>query len=292
MYDQGTSTEHVASSARIATFQNIPEQLGMTFRRVRVGGDELLVADTNPQFWAEYSQRLWEPETFALFEQLIDSETVYVDVGAWIGPTVLLAAQKARKVIAFEPDPVAFAALEQTVGVHSRKSDITIFPVAIAARAGAMKMGSRSEQGDSMSSSLIENAAVTWTARAQGLQEFEFLLPEGAPLFIKIDIEGGEYDLLPSLDRFLSERQASLYLSLHSHIFIGTTRRRSLVRRAWREVLLFGAFLRCWPVLRRFPFIYTMKGERLSSLGLLHRAIWRRSHALVLSYSSWVRAAN
>src|ERR1700687_4776653 len=37
----------------------------------------------------------------------------YIDVGAWIGPTLLYGCQLAKMAYGLEPDPIAFAELEQ-----------------------------------------------------------------------------------------------------------------------------------------------------------------------------------
>lgn len=55
----------------------------------------------------------WEITTFEVFDKYLDKDKYYIDIGAWIGPTVLYAAQKTKRVIAFEPDNIAFNALKK-----------------------------------------------------------------------------------------------------------------------------------------------------------------------------------
>jgi len=253
-------------------------------RTVTLHGIEFQVADTHPQFWTEFTAGRWEPETLALFDHYIDRATVHVDVGAWIGPTVIYAARRARQVIGFEPDPVAFAALQQTVRANPRHADIAVHPVAIAARPGQLTMGACEQQGDSMSSSLFAGGAVSWTVPARRLEEFEAGWPAAAPVFLKIDIEGGEYGLVPALADFVRRRRPTISLSLHSHFFLGKSVSSSFVPKVLHEGRLFWRFLRCWPVFRQYPYIYTHRGCRLSRWRLLHRATWRRTPALILAH--------
>ena len=56
---------------------------------------------TNENFWKELSNNRWEPDTFNILDHYLKCNMVYMDVGAWIGPTVCYAAKKADLVIAF-----------------------------------------------------------------------------------------------------------------------------------------------------------------------------------------------
>jgi FkbM family methyltransferase len=255
-----------------------------SLRQIDRKGQIFHVADTHPEFWDSLASGQWEPETFALFDHFLDASTVHVDIGAWIGPTVLYAATRARQVIGFEPDPVAFAALEITAKANHHLSPIVVHPVAIARQSGELVMGSKDRPGDSMSSSLFAQSDQSWHAQARCLEEFESSWPASAPVFLKIDIEGGEYELLPALANFVRRRQPDIYLSLHSHLFLGDSVNGGFMTKAINELRLFWRFLRFWPVFRQFPFIYSHRGQRLSRWRLFHRATWRRTYALVLSH--------
>ena len=247
-------------------------------------GRHFLVAGTHLDFWRSFAAGSWEPETFAIFDHYLDSSTVHLDVGSWIGPTILYAATRARQVIGFEPDPVAFRILEINVRANPGLAPIQVHPVAIAARPGRLALGSRTEAGDSMSSALFADGPVAWTAPARRLEEFEATWPADAPVFLKIDIEGGEYDLLPSLAAFVRRRRPTLYLSLHSHFFLGRSTSRGVGPKAWQELRLLKRFIGFWPVIRQFPHCYSHSGRRISRLRLFHRSTWRRTYALVLAH--------
>lgn len=49
----------------------------------------LSVDDTHSDFWRLLQAGKWEATTLNVFDRYIDAETVFVDVGAWIGPTTL-----------------------------------------------------------------------------------------------------------------------------------------------------------------------------------------------------------
>ena len=82
-------------------------------RSIRIGRNRYLVESDD-----EYLTRMgpeFEPHTIALLNAFVDSSSVVADVGANIGLTTLFLAEKARKVVAFEPSPSTFEILERNV---------------------------------------------------------------------------------------------------------------------------------------------------------------------------------
>ena len=75
-------------------------------RTIHCNGHEFNVTRDDDAFWDRLEQGHWEPETLAVFDHYIGPETLHVDIGSWIGPTLLYAAERARLAIGFEPDPV------------------------------------------------------------------------------------------------------------------------------------------------------------------------------------------
>lgn len=175
--------------------------------------------DTNVEFWNRVAIGRWEPQTLKLFQQLIEPETLVLDIGAWIGPTALFAAQRAKRVIAFEPDPVAFQALRTNVAANSdadwyRRIDLR--NLAVTATDEPIIIGSRSGGGDSMSSALFACNETSWTVDAVTLPELIATEADAdQPIFLKIDIEGGEYDLIPAISDVLSDPRVTAMISFH-----------------------------------------------------------------------------
>ena len=74
--------------------------------------------------------------------------------------------------------------------------------------------------GDSMSSTVFEKSTKSWYVPAITLQQLIFEHSINDCNFIKIDIEGGEFNALPSMVDFLKNNKPTLYLSLHPHLII------------------------------------------------------------------------
>ncbi|MFC1665203.1 hypothetical protein ACFL17_06195, partial [Pseudomonadota bacterium] len=90
----------------------------------------LFVSPRWARFFSRLKAGLWEPNTFHHLETFIDKDTVYVDIGGWIGATPYWAAQIAKKVITVEPDPVCVQILQDLKDCNS--GDVEILDAALS----------------------------------------------------------------------------------------------------------------------------------------------------------------
>ena len=211
--------------------------------RVRAG-------DARRDFWRRVGAGLWEPQTFEVFQRFLRPDRSYIDMGAWIGPTVLYGAMLSRRVHALEPDPVAFAELEANVEANpALRPKIRLYPYGIGPESGPLRLyagglyfGEQSEFGDSMSGMLAAPGAVGQPCREVHGLDLECFLALNAIddcNFIKMDIEGGEYAVIPGLWRRLPQvGLPTLYVSFHAP---EPARREPLIRACVEELLL------CYP---------------------------------------------
>lgn len=173
----------------------------------------------NTAFWDNVNQGVWEPETFEIFDRCLSPETLMLDIGAWIGPTSLYGVQRAKECIAFEPDPVAFEALEKNVAANKKSKwagALTVKNAGINKDGASFELGGRRDGGDSQSSALFPNRRTTWMVKAHRLQDvLAEHADQGQPVFLKIDIEGGEYELLPAISEILVDPGITAYISFH-----------------------------------------------------------------------------
>ena len=168
-------------------------------------------------YWRNVGKMRWEPETFKILSTYLTTDSTYVDIGAWIGPTVIYAAKKCKKVICFEPDQTALKFLRWNIELNNLHN-VTAFNLAIAEESGVMRMGSFGKLGDSMTSLLNCNETTEQgiDVITQSWNDFQKLSPTGPIDLLKIDIEGAEFKLLPSMKDYLAEYKPTLFLSTHS----------------------------------------------------------------------------
>jgi FkbM family methyltransferase len=154
------------------------------------------------RFWRRYDAGEWEPDTRELVEDVLYPGALFVDIGAWIGPVTLWALGCGAQVVAIEPDPVALKHL-RTI------PDIEIWEGAVATQSGRASLVSHREFG----------ASVSRLTRGDGYKVRTWTLDEvlggRRPALVKIDVEGYEVELLPSVAPLVAEMGATLQVALH-----------------------------------------------------------------------------
>lgn len=185
---------------------------------VQIGEETFRCSPAHLAYWDKVNGGRWEPQTFGVLDTVLFPEAVYCDIGAWIGPTVIYAARRCRQVYCFEPDRVAFRHLLENIQLNGLEN-VLPFNLALAESPGMARMASpRGKRGDSMTSLLVPDGkkamdilCLTWQS---------WLEMVGMPVInvIKMDIEGGEFDLLPTMVDYLELFRPRLYLSLHPHL--------------------------------------------------------------------------
>jgi FkbM family methyltransferase len=173
------------------------------------------VADGHDWFWSMFADNTWEPNTFKIFDRYLSKNRAYMDIGAWIGPTVLYGASRAKKVYAFEPDSVAYDSLVKNITLNN-VGNVWCAPVGVSSQCKMIRLGVRTAAGDSMSSILWGNSD-----RSVPSVSFSMFVQYVNPNFIKIDIEGGEIDVLVDAHMILKALQPTVHLSLHTPWFQG-----------------------------------------------------------------------
>lgn len=232
-------------------------------------------------FWERVASGAWEPETFRVYDRYVDARTTVLDVGAWIGPTALYAAHLARKVYAFEPDPRAFAELQANAACNPA---LAVEPVnaAVGLAEGTARLKVRGAPGDSMSSLIYARAGEGYDVRALRLDAFVEARGVEGPLFVKVDVEGFEYALVPALRPLLTGRPAVLYLSTHPWLvaeqfekrihLVGIERRLGFRADVLRRLVVLAASVRLVRALRGFR-LFDVEGAPLTPRAVVRRAL-------------------
>ena len=81
-------------------------------------GHNFMVMPTHPEFWQLFNANCWEVPTFSILDTFLNEESNYLDIGAWIGPTVLYASKIAKQCYAIEPDPYASFLLQANLSLN------------------------------------------------------------------------------------------------------------------------------------------------------------------------------
>lgn len=237
-------------------FERSYEKLANGLCVVRLGDIEARTLDH--RFWNRFADG-WEPETERIYRKLVKPGSTVLDIGAWIGSTILFAlACGAEKIIAIEPNPHSFAALESLCGLNPDLAHrIILENVAVSDREGVLAMGLAEGEDDTSTSGLAGN---DFEIEATTLPHLLSRLDPGPIDLVKIDIEGAEILLGDDLERFSRISGQSVHLSIHVPFFPGD-----------------GDVNHFIDSLGRFS-IYDDRGEQLSHRTFADRILSRESH--------------
>gem|GEM_PF-2406692 len=202
---------------------------------VRMPGGEVTVRRPRavPEFWDWLAGGAWEPCTLAMLRDQVRPGSVFVDLGAWVGPTTLAAASLGADVVAYECDPAALEDLERNVALNPGLSPrIRVVPAAIGDGNGRLRLfsttlgntetsvfgeveraGHRVVQGIALEAAMVDAADAFrdggWLGRPDAL--------------VKMDIEGAEYRVLDRLGAAVAEARCRFIVSFHGHNIVRDT---------------------------------------------------------------------
>jgi len=190
-------------------------------RQVKLAGHTIHVSDDKPTFWARVGAGAWEPGALAAISAHVKPESWFLDLGAWVGPTTLLAARLGAHCIAVEADAQALRELRGNLAANpALAARVTVIDRAVSPTPAPVTLAARRKPGDSMSSALLAQQAdverVRWTVDAVTPAQLAALVPAHTPLFVKLDIEGGEFALAAQLTPLLQRSgPTSVLVSFH-----------------------------------------------------------------------------
>lgn len=186
--------------------------------RVSIGSKEFEVADEPKDFWGWVAEGRYNSEWYIL-EKYVRPEHLFLDLGAWVGSHSLFASTITSSVLAFEPDPVAFAILEQNA--QGGANNIAIHRGAIAGHEGMITLGSGLLGASTTRMNPEAGGGIgrwepgqQFVASCTTLRKFVERSNLQDPLFIKMDVEGAEEQILTDIE-FFEEHRPTLYLENH-----------------------------------------------------------------------------
>lgn len=211
----------------------------MAVREITKGTAKFLIEDTTygSHFWDRFGD--WENDTCAAFDLCIRPTTTYVDIGAWIGPTTLYAGTTAKRCIAFEPDPVAFPWFCQNLLLNPAiRAKTLALNAALWTRDGLIQIAS-SSLGNSESSLVISGQRSSPVACLDVAHALPEIVGPDEDVFLKVDVEGAEYEVIPRMADFLRKVRPSIWLSFHpQNICKGQDERQAFLERRAKSLNL------------------------------------------------------
>lgn len=171
----------------------------------------------HPGFWRIVNKGGFEPEYFNILDKHLNSESIYCDIGSWIGPTAIYASRKCKQVFCIEPDLIAYKYLQQNIELNELQN-VKPFNLAIATFDGKVEMASHGGNlGDSMTSMVnLDPGKESFEAKCKTWDSWFLAYNIPGVNFLKMDIEGGEFELVPKMKKYLQDQKPIFHLSTHS----------------------------------------------------------------------------
>lgn len=185
-------------------------------REIRYAGRTVTLADLPEyrKFYAKLTAGTWEPHTFEVFSRYLDEDTVAVDIGSWIGVTPFWAAQVAKAVVAVDPDPKCIRILK---GLAAGCTKVSVLEGALSPRSS---VDIHAVEGFGSSETSVLSIGGDACVAARGLTLDAIMVhANGAPCFVKIDIEGYEYLIVKEISRLQDHHVRAVQLAVHPQLY-------------------------------------------------------------------------
>ena len=171
----------------------------------------------NHWFWEKFNEN-WEPQTLNFFKRNLVKGRDYLDIGAWVGPTSLIAtALGAGKVKIIEPNPMNFFHLLAAQMNNNLFSNWFLINACVSGNFGTEFIGPLKGIINSSSATNIIDQKQNG-AKVMSLKLSDLVLDEDDFSLIKIDIEGAEAYIIDNISVF-SKNSSAIWLSIHPPFF-------------------------------------------------------------------------
>ena len=166
----------------------------------------------NAKWWNTYST--YEKNLFKILNRNSKKYKVFIDIGSAIGAISLFTAKLYPMTFGFDPNPVAYKIFMKNLRLNKYKNIIKNFNYAITAEDKNEKFVSGKLFSEINFTRIKKGNIVKCISLKKFLKDKKLY---GEKTFIKIDIEGGEFNLLAN-SNFLSlfdKNNYCLYLAVH-----------------------------------------------------------------------------
>jgi len=171
------------------------------------------------QFWENFENRKYEPDTVGFVEDRVDSNSLFFDIGAANGAITLLAAVQGARVLAYEPNPVIYEVLKRNIDLNEAVTNRVEIVNSGISNTDFLLDFSKGADSTVISDIVVghkEKDMVRSIPILSLSSQLERVLPS-EKVFVKMDIEGAEWRILGDRDclRSMKKVNATMILAVH-----------------------------------------------------------------------------
>tara|TARA_B100001093_G_C26848153_1_gene1023829 strand:+ start:957 stop:1766 length:810 start_codon:yes stop_codon:yes gene_type:complete len=204
------------------------KQYNFNFKVILKNNDKKFIKLKHTNFWKNVDN--YETENYKLFDKLIKKNDIVLDIGACVGKTALYLSKLSTQVYAFEPNSFHFNSLKKNIYLNNIKNIIGL-------NCGLLnETGTKRFYNADNANSSFYIEAMPWNKHEMfsvnviDFHTFDKLYFKDNNInFVKIDIEGGEIDLIPHIFPLIKKYKPFVLISLHESI-VGYDKINNLVK--------------------------------------------------------------
>lgn len=205
-----------SKSLKISTNFKPIEVCGVTYN---VSTIDSIYGDT---FWEKVQAGKYEPDTFSFLLRSVDSDTLFIDVGAAIGAMTLFVAHLGSSVIAIEPHPKIFNILAKNVSLNP-SVEKTVSLVKGALGVNTLILTDFEKKHPTLTPIVFNNSPRSDLGSVQVysihdlMERIDQQKIAYKKILIKMDIEGAEWAMFQSSNflNFCTSRSILILLAVH-----------------------------------------------------------------------------
>jgi len=260
----------------------------------------------NKEAWNHINSERWEPHTFDILDYFVNKNANILDIGSWSGVISLYLGKNANKIHALDPDPVCFEELKKNIELNPKFSEKIIpHPLAISNNENVVHLSARKKYGQSSSSILSRKRDLENSIQISTISLLKFIEKEKIKHldFIKMDIEGAEFNILSKIHEALKNTNyPTFYISFHynflnEHIYSQHINSRVLNKILMKLEKLLGLYFfknKMNTIIRNifnhltfYKYIYTTEGNLIDIKSLKKNPSIIKNHDLVFTNTEW-----
>jgi len=212
----------------ISTFSNeIKEYINNNYLKINKKDELFFIKNDennlNLPFWKN-TYTLWKKETFEVFDKYLSKDKIFIDIGGWIGTNAMYGSRKSKHVYSIEADNISFNDIETNMKTNCANNYTLINKAIFNIDNVKLKFGKNmhlenSKMNDSTSQIYSDDEIsseyyLTETITLNSIiKQFEINVYDIS--LIKVDIEGGEENILDELYDIHIKYGVLIYISFY-----------------------------------------------------------------------------
>ena len=153
------------------------------------------------------ADRIWEKKITELFTILISDDDIVLDIGSYIGLHTLTLSNLAKHVYSFEPQPLIYECLSKTLA-KKHLYNVSLFNIALSNKEEDSFIHTNNN-GDASLAGIRDNLFnQMFPCKLKPLDSYQFDKVD----FIKIDVEGSEWDLIAGATQTIIKHRPTIIL--------------------------------------------------------------------------------